>query len=114
MATDTKLKNPEQPASIAHATPSLDDLRAAGAPNWTLSAAATAVDAAAFPARGGRPITIEDLDEFVLSGEPNVSTSHSYGSSSTQLTGIAWPFGPTSYSHAPFLESPLPMIAITK
>jgi len=54
-------------------TPSLAELRTAGNPNWTLSKAATAVDASTFPARGGRPITIEDLYEFVLPGEPNVS-----------------------------------------
>ncbi|MGI8485225.1 MAG: S9 family peptidase [Thermomicrobiales bacterium] len=55
------------------ATPLLSELRKRGAPNWTLSAAATAVDASAFPARAGRPITIDDLHEFVLPGEPNVS-----------------------------------------
>ncbi len=51
----------------------LTDMRASGAPNWTLAAVATVVDVAAFPARSGRPLTIDDLYEFVLPGEPNVS-----------------------------------------
>ena len=52
---------------------SLTELRKRYAPNWALSAAAKAVDPSAFPARSGRPITIEDLYEFVLPGEPNLS-----------------------------------------
>ncbi|MGI8482911.1 MAG: S9 family peptidase [Thermomicrobiales bacterium] len=52
---------------------SLDHLQAASVPIWSLSKAAEAVDPSAFPVRGGRPITIEDLYEFVLPGEPNVS-----------------------------------------
>lgn len=60
-------------ATNTNVADSLDALRARIEPNWTLAPSATAVDPAMFPARAGRPITIDDLYNYVLPGEPVVS-----------------------------------------